>query len=631
MDQAAYYKGGDSNRAKNNNMNIESTSYKIRTVPYINNSQINRSYSFFLDVIGIVGVVLGLISITLSTISIIHHTRNYNVSTRADPYIVPIYDNVKELNQYYTEFIDPRLRNILDAVTFQIPKTLSTILSATTGGGPETGIHDIYQTLNQIGRLVQESINTVAQLTSIMIEQFEETKLIVRDTNDIMTNNNLTFVGAQHPFRTYPRIHTITTGFLPPLQCPRSVPTVAPKRIAAFLSNVGGLLDNSCVKEPVISIGNGVVATTFLFFKSTCTDFQTSIRFFEIGIIKRNTELDPYPTILHTWDKVAPPVLQPCSLAVAYDQGYALCAESTTGVENDIITGNNIRMVLFIFSLIGGLEIRYIEPNNFPNPRDFINLIPYQGQAVVIGSKLYSFGYYTTLDAVRYPIKCPIRSCSGLTQDTCEQYSKSHININTHKELIILGVDLANNPVPNHEMFLIQRDTYHILAHGNLYYRNSNTTFLFQLYNNGWLHKPLVGKLVLSNPVTIEFYNKEYDIQSSTSACIPGFGCPSSCEITAQSSYFPLDYNFNDAIGILPRNQGSFPSISYGSGSTRIDFRVLISQQLALLESSLFCYLPTISNNGSPYCVGLLTIAVAGQTYPELYSISWEQHYRCRK
>ncbi|UQM99575.1 cell attachment protein [denestis virus] len=625
MNPSEYYTGTPRNNANNPGR------AKIRTIPFINNQNVVKKYNCFLDIVALIGVVLGVVSISLSTASIIHHSRNSTVSTRWDSYIPSMAEDIKQLVRYYNEYMDPRLRNIVDAVTFQIPKALSSITSSKGFAEIEAQQATLNTILSHINTVLHDSLNTISQLTSVVLDQFEETKLIVREINNEILNPNKSLFALKHPFLQYPRIHTVPTCYLPALTCTRNIPSVAPKRIPAFVSNVGGMMENSCVKEVVISSANGIIATTYLFFRTTCTDYQSSIRFFEIGLIKRATDLDPYPSIIHTWDRAAPFVIHPCSLAVAYDQAYALCSESVTGIDNDLITGNTIRLVLFTFTLLGGFERKIIHYDNFQTPRSFTHMIPLVGQSLIKGDTLYSFGYLTTDDAPTTSPKCPFSSCTNLQQSTCTQFSKTIVDSNTHKEMLVIAINLTTNVIPNHFYYKIQRSSYYILAHGNLYDNNNTGSFLFQLYNNGWYHKPLVGKLILGTPCILEYSTKDYDSLSGTASCIPGYGCPSSCEITAYGSYFPLDNLFTDAVAIVPRSSGMYPSISYGSANTRIDFRAILNHQVALRETSLFCYLPTISNRGSPYCIGLLTVEVPGQAPPQLYSISWEQDHQCRK
>ncbi|ATW63189.1 attachment protein [bank vole virus 1] len=625
MDQARYYTG----TGRNNE--LASASTKIRTIPYIHNNTVNRGFNFLLDVVAVIGVVLGVISIGLSTTSIIYHTRTQNVTTKADPYIKPIYDDVKQISQYYTEYIDPRLRNILDAVTFQIPKTLASITSTLGASELQEQQEAFNALLDGITTTLRSAVNSLNQLTSIILEQFDETKLIVREINNEILNTNKSFIPIEHPFTQYPRVHTTSMSSLPPLRCTRAVPTANPKRVPIFVSNVGGMLENSCTKEPVISMANGVFASTYLYLRDSCTDYQSSIRFFEMGIVKRLSDNDPYLSVIHTWDQASPFVLQPCSLAVAYDNGYALCAESVTGVDNDLVTGNTIRLVLFTFTLFGSLERKVIYYENFKRPREFVYIIPGAGQGVIIDNVMYSIGYYVSENTPQGNLKCPTTGCPNLQYSTCDQFSRTQVSNHRHKFLTLIQVNLTQYPLPVHNLLVIPRSYYSIISHGNLYYRNSNDSVLFQLYNVGWYHKPLVGSINLTTPLSLEFLNKDYDLLSSVTNCVPGFGCPSSCEISAYGAYTPLDYNFNDAVSLIPRTSGAYPSVSYGSGNTRIDFRIILNQQLALRESSLVCYLPTIQNTGHPYCVGLMTFEVTGQTAPQLYSVGWKQTYQCSK
>ncbi|UQM99627.1 cell attachment protein [meleucus virus] len=556
----------------------------------------------------LVNIVLGIIVIAQGANSRLKFEKLQLVTSSTDI-------TTAQLLKEQHEFTSPYLRNIMDAVTYQIPRLISNSWSTTnpkpvtpqsppiiinqgeclTGGDLVAGLKYLYGNLTYtLQSYVLEAQTTTHPLLTLnrRVDIINRPRMNPTSMYNMGSCNRASF---DQPYNFFP----------------------------AYVGTATGDLVGTCTRQPVLQIWDGYYALTYMTFRGTCQDHTHSSRHFEFGVIKRDGYLDPVMMSLFHFTKSAVPALDGCILGMNMSRAYALCSTTNKGPPMDIHEGRTPGLMLYVFGVNGELEEIPIDPSTFSGYVTGTILVPLAGQAVVRGRHLIGFGYMTTLQEEIGTSKCVSNNCGSDTQHACDANSRIYISDGNPRSMVVIMLDLSDGTTSDDRILLIPRDQYYQIMPGNIFHSQNDDYLLYSLTNHGWYDKPIYGKLFLNGHVRMEEYPRDYDRISSTATCTTPFGCPSTCSVTTAPTYVPITSDFSVAVGVLSLSQGRTPVVTHAQENRRIDIKQVRDSTVEVRETSLVCYTQMPRIDKYVFCTAVFTIVHQGNQNPTLSAVTW--------
>uniref|UniRef100_A0AAU7E2D9 HN glycoprotein n=1 Tax=Otomys rat paramyxovirus TaxID=3141898 RepID=A0AAU7E2D9_9MONO len=532
-----------------------------------------------------------------------------------------IHQHTDELLKEQHEFIGPYLRNIMDAVSYQLPRLISnSFLTTRPKPGPmgcpavtiqqqncvsDSGVHShvraLYGNLTyylqyMFGELGYQS--QTAQSNSRRVDIINRPRMNPTSHFDMGSCTRAAFVNG---YNFYP----------------------------AYIGTTSGDLLGTCTRQPVIQVFDGFYSLTYLAIRGSCLDHLHSTRHFEIGVVKRDGYLDPALVSMFHHMESAVPALDGCILAMNHSRAYALCATTNKGPPTDIHEGRTPGLALVTFGVDGSYNKIPVDGSSFTGYGTGSILIPMAGQGVIKGNHLIGFGYMTRMEEEPGLSKCIVTGCSADSQQTCNQNSRLHITEAYPRSMVIIMLDITDNPESDNRVVLIPRDQYYQVGPGNIYLSQQNNYYLYNLQNQGWYDRPIYGKLYIGDTVTLEEYARDYDRVTSTGTCTTPFGCPSTCSVTTSPTYYPMTSDFSVAVGVLSLSMGKTPVVTLAQNNVRLDVKPVRDSTVEVKETSLVCYTQMPRIDRYVFCTALMTTQYPNMVQPSLSSFTWYQPDIC--
>ncbi|AAQ23992.1 attachment glycoprotein [Mossman virus] len=595
------------------------------------NQGLRRLIDMVVNVIMVTGVIFALINIILGIVIISQSAGSRQDTSKSLDIIQHVDSSVAITKQIVMENLEPKIRSILDSVSFQIPKLLSSLLGPGKTDPPialptkasTPVIPTEYPSLNTTTCLrIEESVTqNAAALFNISFDLKTVMYELVTRTGGCVTLPSYS--------ELYTRVRTFSTAIRNPKTCQRAGQETDLNLIPAFIGTDTGILINSCVRQPVIATGDGIYALTYLTMRGTCQDHRHAVRHFEIGLVRRDAWWDPVLTPIHHFTEPGTPVFDGCSLTVQNQTALALCTLTTDGPETDIHNGASLGLALVHFNIRGEFSKHKVDPRNIDTQNQGLHLVTTAGKSAVKKGILYSFGYMVTRSPEPGDSKCVTEECNQNNQEKCNAYSKTTLDPDKPRSMIIFQIDVGAEYFTVDKVVVVPRTQYYQLTSGDLFYTGEENDLLYQLHNKGWYNKPIRGRVTFDGQVTLHEHSRTYDSLSNQRACNPRLGCPSTCELTSMASYFPLDKDFKAAVGVIALRNGMTPIITYSTDDWRNHWKYIKNADLEFSESSLSCYSPNPPLDDYVLCTAVITAKVMSNTNPQLLATSWYQYDKC--
>nr|QIM74042.1 attachment glycoprotein [Paramyxoviridae sp.] len=624
---ATYYTGnGRPDRVK------VSTNYSQNPYWYVPSDRgLRRLMNMVVNAIMVMGVVFAMVNIILGIIIITQSSGSRQDTSKSLEVLQQVDVNAATTKQLISENIEPKIRSILDSVSFQLPKLLSSLLGPGKPEPPGIGpTENPYQftpnhqpELNESSclRIEQSVTNNAAALFNISFDLKSVMYEIMTKADSCVTLPTYS--------ELYTRVRTSSTAVRNPKTCQRMGLESDMNLIPAFIGTDTGALINSCVRQPVIAMGDGVYALTYLTMRGTCADHRHAVRHFEIGIVRRDAWWDPVLTPIHHFSEPGTPVLDGCSLVVKNQTALAFCTLTIDGPATDITNGAALGLALIHFNIRGEYSKHSIDPRSIDTQRQALHLVTLPGKAAIRKGILYSFGYMVTRNTEPGDSKCVTEECNQNNQEKCNTYSRTTIGPNKPRSMVLFQLDIGAEYFTVDKAVVVPRTQYYQLTSGDIFYTGEDNDLLYQLHNKGWYNKPIRGRLTIDNQVTLHEHTRTYDSLSTRETCNPRLGCPSSCEISSMASYFPLDKDFKSSVGVVALRNGMTPIVTYSTDDWRNHWKYIKNYEYESVESSLSCYSPDPALDDYVLCTTVMTAKLLGNTNPQLVTASWYQIDKC--
>nr|WPV62666.1 MAG: attachment glycoprotein [Jingmen rodent narmovirus 1] len=572
-------------------------------------------------ILSVLGTILALINIILGIIIIVNHTKESYATQETLTLVNSEVQTVNGIKGILSENVEPKVRSILDSVSFQLPKLLSSYLGP---GTKCTSTPPPVQAPNKTPSPVTQPGQS--QDTGLIVGNLTQNVLLLKS---LISQYEICPINKGYLYQTHLRVPTAGSFLSVPKSCTRKTKEDNLNLIPAFIGTINSEFINSCTRQPVIAIDNGIYSLTYMTMRGTCQDHRKSSRHFEIGILKRDGFQDPVLTPVHHWVEAAVPAYDGCSLAINKGTAYSLCTSTTDGPPTDMAENIVPSVVLFAFDLEGNYGKRVLDTAAISKPERTYALLTLTGQAAIRDHVYYAFGYRVFTHSEEGNSKCVTAECGDNIQEQCNSKSRLDASNGRFRGLIVWQVDLSDTYYHGDKFTDIPRSQYYQITNGNIYGSDASSHFLYQLVNTGWYNKPMYGRMSLGDTVTLNDLARTYDTLSSTEQCPTSYGCPSDCSITTSATYYPLDSDFSTAVGILTLSQGKTPVITYAQDDHRIFLKSVVGDRLNVRETSLVCYNTVPPMNDYVFCTSVWTLNLIDGRNPSLYTFSWYQPTDC--